>query len=346
MAIPESSDRKDPDTGAPERKKDHIDLAFRSAMEAGKLDTRFYYEPVLAAHPCDTSGLTLSFAGKRLGAPVWISSMTGGTAMAKKINENLARACGDFRLGMGLGSCRQLLYSDEYLEDFRVRKLVGDQPLWANLGIAQVEQLVDQNKTDQIRILIDKLEADGLIIHINPMQEWFQPEGDRFRIAPVETIARLMEKTDLKIMVKEVGQGMGPESLRQLMKLPLEAIDFGAAGGTNFSFLEILRASEKTGDNYSSLAATGHTAEEMTGFVNRVIAEEGRSILCRQVIVSGGISGFLDGYYHLSRLTIPAVYGQASSMLKYAINSYESLCEYVDMQLQGLAMAKTYLKVK
>lgn len=346
MAIPESSISRDPDTGASERKKDHIDLAFRSALETGKVDSRFYYEPALAAHPADNSGLALSFTGKEMGAPLWISSMTGGTARAKQINHNLARACGDFRLGMGLGSCRQLLYSDEYLADFKVRNLAGSQPLWANLGIAQIEQLIAQNKTELISILLDKLEADGLIVHINPMQEWFQPEGDRITVPPAETIARLIDRTRLRIMVKEVGQGMGPESLRQLMKLPIEVLDFGAAGGTNFSVLEILRASEKTGESYSSLAATGHTAEEMTGFVNRILSEEGPSVNCRQVIVSGGVNGFLDGYYLVSRLAVTAVYGQASGMLRHAMESYENLYEYLEMQLRGLAMAKAYLKVK
>ncbi len=346
MAIPDIGAGKDPDPGASERKKDHIDLAFRSSLDAARLDTRFYYEPALHAHPQDYSQLSLPFLGHDFGAPIWVSSMTGGTTRAALINENLARACGHFRLGMGLGSCRQLLYSDEHLSDFKVRKHMGSQPLWANLGIAQAEQLISKGETHRIKTLLDKLEADGLIIHINPMQEWFQPEGDRIMVPPVETISRLLDINGLKVMVKEVGQGMGPGSLVELMKLPIEAVDFGAAGGTSFSILEIMRASQKTGLHYGDLAATGHTAEEMAGFVNQILDNEGSKILCRQVIVSGGIRGFMDGYYLTSKLKLPSVYGQASALLKHAMENYDSLHEYLEMQLRGLAMAKTFLKAK
>jgi isopentenyl-diphosphate Delta-isomerase len=111
---------------------------------------------------------------------MWVSSMTGGTKMAHTINHNLARACKEFRIGMGLGSCRKLLDDDTYFEDFNLRPIMGDDlPLFANLGIAQVEILLAENKLDQIKRLVEKLQADGLIIHINPLQEWMQPEGQQ-----------------------------------------------------------------------------------------------------------------------------------------------------------------------
>jgi isopentenyl-diphosphate delta-isomerase len=118
---------------------------------------------------------------------------------------------------------------------------MGDQPLYINLGIAQIEQLLNNNDSVRIKELINKLDADGLIIHVNPMQEWLQPEGDRFRQSPIDTIKRVIDIADFKIIVKEVGQGMGPASLKSLLALPLEAIDFAANGGTNFALLEILR---------------------------------------------------------------------------------------------------------
>lgn len=340
------------DSNASERKKDHIELAFRSIIPVTDIDTRFYYEPLLTSHPFEQD-MGLNFLGKQFGAPIWVSSMTGGTTKASIINKNLAQACGEFKLGMGLGSCRQLLYSDEYLEDFSVRKYMGDQPLYANLGVAQIEELLDNGQIIKIETLIDKLEADGLIIHVNPLQEWLQPEGDRFKYSPLDTIKRTLDSINSKIIVKEVGQGMGPESLRALMSLPLEAIDFASSGGTNFALLEILRASETVSKNYASLANIGHSANEMVHWVNQIADElglgdskEGPQLLCKQFIISGGISDFLDGFYYTEKLKLPSIYGQASSFLKHAQGDYTTLQEYVTLQMNGFALAKSYLKVK
>ena len=199
------------------RKQDHIELAFRSQVSSLDIDGRFYYEPLLSGHPEDGSSLSTMFLGKELKYPVWISSMTGGTEWAAKINKNLARACKDFGLGIGLGSCRALLYSDEHFNDFNIREVLGeDRPLFANLGIAQVEEVIDRNHWGKVSSMIDKLRADGLIIHVNPLQEWLQPEGDRFRNPPIDTIKRALDSIAKPIIVKEVGQGMGPKSLRAL----------------------------------------------------------------------------------------------------------------------------------
>lgn len=346
MAYPNQADEKQSDPNASERKKDHIDLAFRSKVSHGEIDSRFYYEPIMAAHPSNHAQLGLTFLGKSFKAPIWVSSMTGGTALARVINKNLAIACGEFGLGMGLGSCRQLLYSDEFLEDFNIRKYMGDQPLYVNLGIAQIEQLLDEGQTNKINELIKKLDADGLIIHVNPMQEWLQPEGDRFIYPPVETIKRMIDKADYKIIVKEVGQGMGPASIKALLSLPIEALDFAANGGTNFALLEILRSSEIKKDNYHKLANVGHSAEEMISFANQIFQASPSTVLCKQMIVSGGVSDFLDGYYHIQKSALPAIYGQASSFLKYAMDSYEILQNYVELQIEGLSLAKAYLTAK
>ncbi|MCB0685325.1 MAG: isopentenyl-diphosphate delta-isomerase, partial [Saprospiraceae bacterium] len=101
------------ETGTAQRKKDHINLAFDAKVGRDQVDDRFYYEPMLHAHPHEEI-LDKSFLGKTLQTPIWISSMTGGTEKGQVINENLARACRDFGMGMGLGSCRSLLYSDEH----------------------------------------------------------------------------------------------------------------------------------------------------------------------------------------------------------------------------------------
>ncbi len=338
---------QDNDPTAAARKKDHIELAFQSQVAKGELDGRFYYEPLLAAHPPSSSLLPFSFLGKTLRAPIWVSSMTGGTEWAHTINHNLARACKDFGMGMGLGSCRTLLFSDETLKDFDVRQIIGsDLPLYANLGVAQIEQLLKNGELWRVSQLLDKLQADGLIIHINPLQEWLQPEGDRFKKPPIDTISDFLEKTDTPLIVKEVGQGMGYESLKALFKLPLQAVDFAASGGTNFAKLELLRSDPVKQEIFSQLARVGHTAEEMVHLTNHIKAELGEEMRCQQVIISGGVRSFLDGYYLINKLELPCVYGQASGFLKHARGNYEELHDYVEAQVQGLELAQSFLKVK
>jgi len=335
------------DPTAESRKKDHIDLAFQSQVAAEGLDDRFYYEPLLSAHPEPGSWPPFEFMGRTLRTPMWVSSMTGGTALAGTINHNLARLCAEFGMGMGLGSCRQLLYSNDHLHDFDVRDTLGaDLPLYANLGVAQVQQLLDKGEAARIPALLAGLRADGLIIHVNPLQEAMQPEGDRFVRPALETIEVLLQSFDLKVIVKEVGQGMGPQSLRALLQLPLEAIEFAAAGGTNFSKLELLRSEPMKQAIFQKIAVVGHSAVEMTHFVNQIKTELGDQCRTRHLIISGGVQDFLDGFYLLKKSTLPAVYGQASSFLRHARGDYADLRAFAESQVRGLELAEAFLRVR
>ena len=335
------------DPNAAGRKQDHIELAFEARVNPHQIDQRFYFEPALSGHPQAGSIPTQEFLGKTFKIPLWVSSMTGGTAMARVINHNLARACGVFGMGMGLGSCRSLLGLKKLPEDFTVRHWVGDQqPLYANLGIAQVEQLIEAQKVSTIIEMVKRLEADGLIVHINPLQEWLQPEGDRYYTAPITTIRRLLDQVDFPIIVKEVGQGMGIQSLKALLELPLAAVDFAANGGTNFALLELLRSDETARDTHRGLAQIGHSAQEMNLLLKQLIDQENFEPTCRQIIISGGVSNYLDGYYYLQQCPLPALYGQASAFLKYARGDYEVLEKYIAEQVRGLEMAYAFLKVK
>ncbi len=331
------------DPTAQSRKTDHITLAMESVVSGQ--DHRFYYEPILSGFPKDVD-ISVNILDKTMRYPLWISSMTGGTEHAANINKNLAKVAQEFGLGMGLGSCRQLLESDDRLADFDVRQLMPDQPLVANLGIAQVEQLIEQGKVSKITELIDKLEADGLFIHINPLQEWMQPEGDRYYKSPLECIELLLAELDTPILVKEVGQGMGPKSLEALMRLPLEAIEFGAHGGTNFSMLELLRSSEEKQALYSPVTRLGHSNEEMIELSKQIVADLAHDIKTKHLIASGGISNFLDGYYCVESMSMSGMYAMASAFLTYAQGKYEPLQAYVKAQVEGLEMCKTFLTVK
>ena len=337
---------QNPDITAESRKSDHITLAFQSRTVT--TDSRFDYEPMLAPHPQKGVNEPFSFLGKTMNAPLWVSSMTGGTEKARIINHNLARACGEFGMGMGLGSCRQLLYSDEFFADFNIRPLMGDAvPMFANLGVAQLEHLLAKKEWHRVDTMIEKLRADGLIIHVNPLQEWLQPEGDRFERSPIDLIQEILTLAKYPIIVKEVGQGFGKKSIETLLRLPIAALDFAAAGGTNFAKLELLRSSPEQQAIFEALALVGHTATEMVEMTNEILQKVPKSeIRCSQIIVSGGIRHFLDGYYCMEKLQLPSIYGQASGFLEHAQGSYEQLQSYVTAQIEGLAVAKAFLRVR
>ena len=272
--------------------------------------------------------------------------MTGGTEKAHVINTRLATACAKYGLGIGLGSCRPLLDSRERLSDFDIRNILGpDLPLYANLGIAQVEELLSKNAADKIIELVQLLKADGLIVHINPIQEWLQPEGDRINTPPIHTLQQLLTKVSFPVIVKEVGQGMGPESIMAALQLPIAAFEFAAHGGTNFSRLELLRSETNARNAFDALSQVGHSAKEMMEWIN-IETMDNASILCKQFIISGGIKDFLDGYYLTQKLRWPAVYGMASQFLKYATESQEALDDFINRQIQGLQLAHAYLRVK
>ncbi len=327
-----------------DRKLEHINLALDSQTGLSEQDRRFNYEPMLSAHPENTD-LSIRFLDKTMRTPIWVSSMTGGTGVAQIINGNIARACREFGMGMGLGSCRKILFDKTHWDDFNFRDVIGeDQPFWANLGIAQIEELL-QSKNIQVLIdMITELRADGLIIHVNPLQEWFQPEGNRLEQSPLLTIQQLLNVVQIKVIVKEVGQGFGPESLRQLLMLPLAAIEFGAYGGTNFSKLEMLRSDQKMLEYQLPFAFVGQSAEQMVNSVNQFL-KENPNPTCRQLIISGGIQNALDGYYLTSKSQLPSVFGMASAVLKHASDSYESLAAFLENQIQVLQLAHSYLKI-
>ena len=318
-------------------------MALKSQIE--RADSRFFYEPILQG--TQMPPLQKSPLGKKeMRAPIWISSMTGGTGKAKHINQNLGKVCGKYGLGMGLGSCRIILENNEYLEDFQLRKHIGNEiPFYANLGIAQIEKIAKSGRWEKISELIDKTETDGLIVHINPLQEWLQPEGDTIEQAPLDTLKSLLNKLDIQLIVKEVGQGMGPKSLNELFKLPITAIDFGALGGTNFALLELMRNSPHMLENFGLIANLGHKAEEMVIFCNDIL-ENLAETNTKTIIVSGGIKTFLDGFYFTSLIKSNAIYGQAWAMLQRANKSFEVLDQFVEYQIKGLQMASQLLSPK
>jgi isopentenyl-diphosphate Delta-isomerase len=329
-----------------QRKTDHITLAALSVPATSTPDERFFYEPLLSAHPVENC--KIDFMGKTMHHPLWISSMTGGSEEAGNINRILAEACAKFGLGMGLGSCRTLLKSNEFFDDFNLRPILGnDRPFFANLGIAQLEELITKKETDRIHeLVIHRLKADGLIIHVNPTQEWLQPEGDLLKKPAIETISEFIDELKIRypVIIKEVGQGIGPESLEKLMELEIDCLEFGAFGGTNFATIEIMRNRLGHSEFMYPLTTFGHNPSDMLEFVNNIVFDH--PVKCRNLIISGGIKNFLDGFYYTKKSILPSVYGMANVLLQVALTSKENLFNFIKAEKEGYKYSSQFLRIR
>lgn len=338
------------------RKSHHLSFAEVSQTGIGTLNSYFNYEPILSGFPKNTlEEDTLSLSEKvEVRHRLWISSMTGGTSEAGAINKTLAKVAGEFGLGMGLGSCRPLLESNDYFEDFNLRPLMGSKGvLFANFGVAQVFSELHKDGARKLMEIVERLQVDGVFLHINPLQEWFQPEGDRWFQSPlqaIEELSQLLKAKKLLLGIKEVGQGMGPESLKALIEGPADIIEFGAYGGTNFSRLEFLRQ-EKANNSHEitkaeELCFVGHPAEEMVRLVNRILNNADQAEAQKTFIISGGIRSFLHGHYLVENLAGKGLYAMAKPFLQAALGGEEELRSFVRSQLEGLTMARAFLKAK
>jgi isopentenyl-diphosphate delta-isomerase len=336
----------------PTRKTHHLQMAEAAQVNMGDLNGLFDYEPLLSGFKKDLSTDSLEFGTKKMRAPLWVSSMTGGTGEAGHINRNLALAAKEFGLGLGLGSCRPLMAGDEFFKDFHLRAIAGDDVvIFANFGVAQIEEYLSNGKIDQLGEILKRLEVDGVFVHINPLQEWFQSEGDRWFRSPIEIITEFKESlagSGLFIGVKEVGQGMGPLSLGALWKLELDVIEFAAFGGTNFSKLEALRDAKssklKELKRPDGLCFVGHSAQEMVRHVNCLMKES--EVVAPRVIVSGGVHSSLVGFYLLENLKVAGAFGMAKPFLEHASKDIDSLYAFVEGELEQYRMAKTFLKAR
>ncbi len=167
--------------------------------------------------------------------------MTGGTPEAREINRRLAQVAQHLRLAMGLGSGRALIESPVALESFDVRGDAPDIVLLANLGAVQLNK---GYTAGDCRRLIELLRADALVLHLNPLQEALQPEGDTCFAGLLEKIGALCAEAEFPIVVKEVGWGIAPSDVRALFDAGVAAVDIAGAGGTSWSEVERYRIAE------------------------------------------------------------------------------------------------------
>ncbi|MGB7441897.1 MAG: type 2 isopentenyl-diphosphate Delta-isomerase [Coleofasciculaceae cyanobacterium] len=183
--------------------------------------------------------ITTTFLGKSLGSPLLISSMTGGTQQAKTINYRLAEVAQHYKLSMGVGSQRVALENHQVKDTFAVRSLAPDILLFANLGAVQLNY---NYGIDQCLRVVDLLEADALILHLNPLQECIQPKGDTNFRGLLDKIHTVCSQMPVPVIVKEVGNGISAKMAEKLLSAGVTAIDVAGAGGTSWAKVESERA--------------------------------------------------------------------------------------------------------
>lgn len=229
--------------------------------------------------------LTTTFLKHRLNAPLLISCMTGGTPQAAAINRTLARVAQRFGVAMGLGSGRALLEKPETLQTFSVRDEAPDVLLLANLGAVQLNKGYG---IDDCRRLVELLDADALVLHLNPLQEALQPEGDTTFGDLLRAIEQLCRSAPFPIVVKEVGWGIAPGDVRALFEAGVAAVDLAGAGGTSWSEVERYRMAQPWRQRVAAEFAGW-------GIPTAVCLQWARAVAPSELIVaSGGIRTGID----------------------------------------------------
>ncbi len=186
----------------------------------------------------DEVSTACAFLGHSLAAPLLISSMTGGTAAAAEINERLARTAQEFGVALALGSVRAAVENESLASTFQVRRWAPDVLLMCNLGAVQLNYGYGR---DECMRAVDMTEADALVLHLNPLQEAFQRDGNTRFAGLLRRIEALARELPVPVVVKEVGWGISGDVARQLVECGVSAIDVAGAGGTSWGEIESQR---------------------------------------------------------------------------------------------------------
>lgn len=235
-----------------QRKSDHIRINLRedvqSAITTGLEKYRFEHQalPECNLEEVDTSTV---FFNKLLAAPILISSMTGGSQEAATLNLTLAEAAEVTQIAMGLGSQRAAIEHPELAYTFQVRQVAPHILLFANLGAIQLNY---RYGIDECKKAVEMIEADALILHLNPLQEALQPEGETHFANLVEKIAAVCKSLPVPVIVKEVGWGISAQTAKRLIEAGVAAIDVAGAGGTSWSQVEMYRAQSESAARIAS----------------------------------------------------------------------------------------------
>jgi isopentenyl-diphosphate delta-isomerase len=222
--------------------------------------------------------------------------MTGGYADAIKINRQLAEVCAIKKIAMGVGSQRQALEDDQYHRSFSViREVASSIPVFGNIGAAEVAKLRDASP---ILRLVELIRADGFAIHLNPVQELLQPEGNTNFRGVLAGIEMLVKAIPVPLIVKEIGAGISADVAQRLVDIGVTIIDVAGAGGTSWAGVEILRGKNKDGKRKKEEVKL-NSQEFWDWGIPTIDALRGVCVVKSQsswlkVISSGGISNGID----------------------------------------------------
>ena len=275
-------------TKSQKRKKEHLEICLDTERVTSSLGTglegyRFVHN-ALPELDIDEIDLSTTFLGKRLRAPILISSMTGGFDLARKVNRNLATAAQALGLGMGVGSQRVAIEAPSAADTFRVRDMAPDILLLSNLGAVQLNY---GYTVEHCRRAVAMIAADGLILHLNVLQEAVQPEGNRNFKGLGEKIAAVCRELEVPVVAKEVGNGISVDAAVRLVHAGVKAIDVAGRGGTSWSAVEAQRAAKQGGQPGRAFADWGIPTEQALVSVRQALPDIA-------LIASGGIRSGVD----------------------------------------------------
>jgi isopentenyl-diphosphate Delta-isomerase len=306
-----------------QRKADHIKINLekdvRSALTTGLENYHFVHEalPELDLNQVDTG---LGLFGKQLAAPILISSMTGGTADAEIINLRLAEAAQEVKIAMGVGSQRAAIEHPEQARTFQVRRVAPDILLFANIGAVQLNYGYG---IEQCRRAVDMIEADALILHLNPLQEAVQDAGDTNFAGLAKKIEEVCKQIAVPVIAKEVGWGISGRTAKRLANCGVSAIDVAGAGGTSWSQVEMHRAPDEfTRQLAATFVGWGIPTADSILHVKKAVPD-------MTVFASGGIK---DGLDIAKCVALGATLGgMAGQFLKAAAVSTENTVETMQL---------------
>ena len=276
-------------TGTPRRKAEHLRINLEENVQAKGVTTgleNYRFMPrALPEVNLDAVSTETALFGRKLGAPIFISCMTGGVAEAQAINIQLAETAQQYGLAIGLGSGRVLLERPEVLPTFDIRPYAPDCVIFANLGAIQLNKGVT---IDQCRYLVDLLQADALVLHLNALQEALQTDGDTEFGGLLQKIEQLCHDIEVPIITKEVGWGIAPDEVRALVNAGVAAVDVAGAGGTSWSEVERHRLNgDIRGKTAAAFADWGLPTADAVRLARRAAPEA-------TIFASGGIRSGMD----------------------------------------------------